>query len=105
MENPYYNFLWDPLVTYIIFRAHQLLVYTVISCSILFLLYFTLSGGDTRSGGDSVITGARCPNTSYPGHLVTTRTGTRYKAEIIKTENSELFYLEMSLNLNEKLTF
>merc|ERR1719495_1684356 len=55
------------------FRAHQVLVYTVISCSILFLLYFILSGGSTRTSNSDIINSdksltshGQCPNSTYP---------------------------------------
>ena len=66
-----------------------MLVYTVISCSILFLLYFILTGGSTRTSGtdninNSPTTGhSHCPNTTYPGYKVSGRRGTKYRIAVI----------------------
>ena len=75
----------------ILFRAHQLLVYTVISCSILFLLYFILSGGSTRTSNTDIIINSdkslarhgQCPNSTYPGYRVSGRRGTKYRIAVI----------------------
>ena len=60
-----------------------MLVYTVISCSILFLLYFILTGGSTRTSGTDNINNSHCPNTSYPGYKVSGRRGTKYRIAVI----------------------
>ena len=62
-------------------RAHQLLVYTVISCSLLFLLYHTLSGGPTRTSPASSY--RTCPNTTYPGYRRQLGRATRLKLAVI----------------------
>jgi len=68
------------------FRAHQVLAYSVIGCSILFLFYIVLTGGDTRTSEYGIYNSddsAQCPNSTYPGYKVTSRTGTKYRIAVI----------------------
>ena len=75
------------LAMFPIFRAHQVLAYSVIGCSILFLFYVVLSGGDTRTNKNGIFSDVssapQCPNNSYPGFKVTSRSGTKYRIAVI----------------------
>jgi len=68
------------------FRAHQLLAYTVISLSVIFLFYASLTGPTRGSVRDNEVTrdsGAQCPNTTYPGTRLRTRAGTKLRLAVI----------------------
>ena len=62
-------------------RTHQLLIYSVILCSVLMLFYIIVTGGETRSTTTSVIQTSvnQCPNSSYPGTMLTSRAGVKYR--------------------------
>ena len=71
-------------------RTHQLLIYSVILCSIFVLFYIIVTGGETRVSGDS--TGGHdsplnghllCPNVSYPGTMVTGKKGIQFRISVI----------------------
>ena len=89
-----------------IFRAHQVLAYSVIGCSILFLFYIVLTGGDTRTSEYGIYNSddsVQCPNSTYPGYKVTSRTGTNYRIAVIAdldTDSKVDDCLKTFLNLN-----
>ena len=67
-------------------RAHQLLAYTVISLSVIFLFYASLTGPTRGSVRDNKVTrdsGAQCPNSTYPGTRLRTRAGTKLRLAVI----------------------
>ena len=68
-------------------RAHQLLAYSVISLSVIFLIYASLTGPTRTSVSDNEVTssdsGARCPNSSYPWTRMRTRSGTKLRLAVI----------------------
>ena len=68
-------------------RAHQLLAYSVISLSVIFLIYASITGPTRASVTDNKLTGSdsasRCPNASYPWTRMRTRAGTKLRVAVI----------------------
>jgi len=73
------------------FRTHQLLIYSVILCSVLMLFYIIVTGGETRSTTTSVMQTSvnQCPNSSYPGTMLTSRAGVKYRISVISDLDTE----------------